>query len=277
MAELPANFTFNQNNLQDFVDCPRRFELRHLLRQPWPAIQSEPAQENELRILRGQRFHQMVHQHQLGLPADKIGPQAAGDELLQDWWGNYLASPPTPLPEQRYPEFSLRCNAGGHPFLAKFDLLCIEPGQKVLIVDWKTGIKKAPRSRLRQRIQTRLYPWMAVKAAQHLNGGSPVQPEQVEMIYWFTAEPLYPEIFSYSAKQYSQDGQELARLAAEVEHDLASGFPLTSDEHKCMFCNYRSLCERGERAGTDISDEELSDTGLTELDLDFDQIAEIEF
>ena len=276
MADLALDFTFNQNNLQDFLDCPRRFELRHLLRQPWPAVQTEPALENEKHMLRGQLFHQMVHQHQLGLPAEKVGLQAA-DPLLAEWWASYLSSPPTPLPDQRYPEFILRCNFAGHTFLAKFDLLCIEPGQKVVIVDWKTATKKPSHSRLGQRVQTRLYPWMAVKAAQHLNGGLPVRPEQVEMIYWFTAEPLYPEVFQYSLKQYRQDEQELTRLVAEVERDLESSFPLTPDEHKCLFCNYRSLCERGTRAGEEAADEEDIEPISSDLDLDFDQIAEIEF
>ena len=42
---LKPGFHFSQNNLQDFVDCPRRFELLHVLHLPWPAIQSEPVLE----------------------------------------------------------------------------------------------------------------------------------------------------------------------------------------------------------------------------------------
>ena len=44
---LPPTFQFSQNSLQDYVDCPRRFQLRYLLRQPWPAVESEPLSEYE--------------------------------------------------------------------------------------------------------------------------------------------------------------------------------------------------------------------------------------
>ena len=244
MADLPVDFVFSQNNLQDFVDCPRRFELRHLLRQPWPAVQSEPVLEHERHMQRGELFHQMIHQHQVGLPADVIGRQAM-DEELKNWWDSYLAMAPAALPEKRYPEFTLRAGLAGHIFLAKFDLLCIDPGTKIVIVDWKTGQKKTNRSTLRARLQTRLYPWMAVKAGAYLNGNRPVLPEMVEMIYWFTAEPLHTENFSYSAAQFQKDEKLLTDLVDEVERDLESGFPLTGDEHKCVYCNYRSLCDRG--------------------------------
>mgnify|MGYP007064289961 CR=1 FL=1 len=38
---LPVDFQFSQNNLQDYLDCARRFELRALRRLAWPAAQSE--------------------------------------------------------------------------------------------------------------------------------------------------------------------------------------------------------------------------------------------
>ena len=57
-------------------------------------------------------------------------------------------------------------------------------------------------------------------------------------------------------------------------------FPLTSDERRCKFCVYRSLCNRGVAAGS-LEDwpgltEEAPDLTL-DTGLDFDQIAEIEF
>jgi hypothetical protein len=39
---LPYSFHFTQSSLQDYLDCPRRFQLRYVLDQPWPAVESEP-------------------------------------------------------------------------------------------------------------------------------------------------------------------------------------------------------------------------------------------
>ena len=61
---LAADFSFNQSSLQDYLDCQRRFELRYLLRLSWPAVEIEPALENERFLRRGSIFHRLVHQHQ---------------------------------------------------------------------------------------------------------------------------------------------------------------------------------------------------------------------
>jgi len=71
--KIPDNFAFSQHNLQDYVDCPRRFELRYLKKLAWPAIQSEPVLAIERHMQLGERFHRMVQQHQSGLPADVVG------------------------------------------------------------------------------------------------------------------------------------------------------------------------------------------------------------
>ena len=71
---LPPFFQFTQSNLQDYLDCPRRFELRYILRQDWPALQTEPEMEQEQHMLRGHLFHQLVHQLLIGLPPFSLAP-----------------------------------------------------------------------------------------------------------------------------------------------------------------------------------------------------------
>ena len=44
---LPINFLFSQASLNDYVECARRFQLRYLLEQEWPAVASEPLLERE--------------------------------------------------------------------------------------------------------------------------------------------------------------------------------------------------------------------------------------
>ena len=45
MSNLPADFHFSQGSLQDYVDCPRRFQLRYMMKLAWPAVEAEPAVE----------------------------------------------------------------------------------------------------------------------------------------------------------------------------------------------------------------------------------------
>jgi hypothetical protein len=57
--------------------------------------------------------------------------------------------PPQNLPAQVYPEIMLQASLDGANFLAKLDLLAVQPGERLVIVDWKTGLKKPSRAAMR--------------------------------------------------------------------------------------------------------------------------------
>ncbi len=86
---ITEDFLFSQGSLQDYVDCRRRFQLRYLRRVSWPAIQVEPALENERHLQRGAAFHRMIQQHLLGVPAERLSAllsDPAYGEDLRRWW-----------------------------------------------------------------------------------------------------------------------------------------------------------------------------------------------
>jgi hypothetical protein len=268
--------SFSQHNLQDYADCPRRFELRFLLRLQWPALQSEPVLEIERRAELGRRFHEMVYQSNLGISAEQIAA-GANDPELGAWWNEYLGSPLlAELPTLRRAEFTLSAPLEGQRLLAKYDLLAVEPGQRAIIVDWKTSGKPLARSYLANRLQTRVYPFLLVEAGHSLNAGQPFLPEQVEMIYWYTSEAANPIHFHYSRAQYQADREYLSAMLREIAARKPGEFPLTLDLKKCNYCVYRSLCNRGTQAASwDETGEELPPA--TTLDIPFEQIGEIEF
>jgi hypothetical protein len=278
---LPPNFQFSQASLQDYVDCPRRFQLRYLLRVDWPAIEAEPALESERHLQQGNAFHRLVHQYLLGIPKERLSG-AVADEDLRHWWYNYLTLPPADLPATRYPEVLLSAPLGGYRLVAKYDLVAVDAGQRIKIVDWKTYRKRPRRKWLVDRLQTRVYPYLLVQAGVHLNADRPPQPEQVEMIYWYAKFPETPERFPYDAAQYEADGAYLVSLVEEIEGEVErladADFALTTDERRCKYCPYRSLCQRGVSAGAFEEIEEESDVSDDfDISLDLEQIAEIEY
>lgn len=274
---LPDHFQFSQGSLQDFVDCRRRFELRYLLQLAWPALESEPAMENELFMQKGALFHRLAHQHWLGVPDEMIDP-LAGDEDLGHWWEHFKHFT-AELPEMKlYPEVSLSAPLGDYRLVAKYDLVGIHPDGKAFIYDWKTSRRRPKREWLAERLQTRVYPYILVRAGGQLNEGAPLAPEQVQMVYWFAAHPDEPQQFSYSKVQYQADHAYLQELVATITALKEGSFPLTNDERRCTFCVYRSLCDRGVKAGDwDAFEADLEAGEGVEVALDFEQIAEIEF
>jgi len=271
--------TLSQSSLQDYVDCAKRFQLRYLERLSYPAVESEPALENEKHQQEGEYFHRLVQQYLIGIPREQIA-KLANTPNLQRWWENFLTSPDFRSLEDfgtLLPEATLSAPLGNYRLVAKYDLIAIENG-KATIYDWKTYRKRPRNEWLSARMQTRVYRALLVHAGAHLNNGQPFEPEQIEMVYWFADFPNEQARFNYTSAQYKRDWDTLVKLAEEIlrsaQDDSASSYPLTDDRTKCSYCPYRSYCDRGIRAGdanqleTELEAEEL-------FDVNFEQIGEI--
>ena len=267
--------TLSQSSLQDYADCPRRFELRYLQQLSYPAIEAEPALENEKHQQEGEYFHRLAQQALIGIPAEQIA-RLANTPNLQRWWENFRPFSETGLRvfTRRLPEVTLSAPLGKFRLVAKYDLIGIANDGKVYIYDWKTYRKRPKNEWLHARWQTRIYRALLVEAGAHLNGGTRFAPEEIEMIYWFADFPSEPARFVYQADQFKRDWDALTRLAEEIS--LASIFPLTEDRAKCNYCPYRSYCDRGIRAG-EAADAELESEAEELFDINFEQIGEIAF
>ena len=277
---LPDAFQFSQVKLQDYVDCARRFQLRHLIMQPWPALVVEPADEAERQRQRGSDFHRMVQQHILGVDAarleEAVSDHGPRDPILLGWWKAYLTQPPADLPDTvRRAEILVAAPLAGHRFVAKFDLLAADPGHRLVVVDWKTLRNPPPRSKLAGRLQTLVYRYLAVEAGAGHFGGTPPSPEQVEMVYWFANAAGEVQRFGYDPEQHESAREYLTHLVREIATTREAIWPLTPDERQCRFCKYRSLCDRGVQAG--FLENLDFDLEPDEPDIDLEQIAEIEF
>lgn len=275
-STFPAQFAFSQSSLQDYADCPRRFQLRYLDQLIYPAAESEPALENERHLLEGQHFHRLAQQHLLGVPTEKLA-RLANTPNLGRWWENFInAKDLTGLRDLSglYPEVTLSAPLGDFRLVAKYDLIAVTEDEKIVIYDWKTYRKRPRNEWLSARWQTRVYRSLLAAAGSQLNGGRPIVPERCEMVYWFSNFPDDPARFPYNEVQYKRDWDALVRLTEEIQS--ASSYPLTDDRQKCAYCPYRSYCDRGIQAGNlDAMEAEAEAESL--FDVNFEQIGEIEF
>lgn len=272
---LPASFTFSQSSLQDYADCPRRFQLRYLERLVYPAAEAEPALENERRMAEGSAFHRLAQQSLLGIPAERLAPLAHTPDLAR-WWENFTRAPEIAQLKRLtcYPEFTLSAPLGEFRLAAKYDLIALADDGRLLIYDWKTARKRPRDEWLAMRWQTRVYRALLTTAGSPLNGGRPVVPERCEMVYWFADFPDDPPRFPYNQSQFQRDWDALVRLVDEIRS--ASSYPQTEERQRCAYCPYRSYCERGAQAG-DLEGLEAEGEAEMLFDLDFEQIGEIAF
>ena len=281
MTALPTSFTFSQSSLQDYVDCPRRFELRYIEKLDWPAVEAEPVAENERRMADGNFFHRLAQQFLLGLPAEKLTRLATSPDAstglstsLSRWWDNFHQSFSSPSDlGSLHPEVALSAPIGNHRLLAKFDLIAVRDG-RATIYDWKTYHKRPQNEWMAIRMQTKVYRYLLARAGSHLNGGQPLTPESIQMIYWYADFPSEPATFGYDVSQFKRDEAAIQKLVSEIES--LETFELTSDEGKCRFCAYRSYCNRGVTAG-DWHEAEAEAEVHEAFEINFEQIAEIAF
>jgi hypothetical protein len=276
---LLDGFVFSQSSLQDYLDCPRRFELRHLDRLVWPAVTAEPAADLERHLEAGERFHLLAQQHFAGVEVDALD-RLAERQGLTEWWAAFRQHPVRDLPEKRFVEVTLQTRIGPYRITAKFDLLAFDADGRAMIVDWKTSHQRPARNVLMQRAQTLVYPLVLADAGHTLSGAPRQSPDKITMLYWFAAHPEHPEVLYYSQPQYGSDRQRLADLLAEIE--ARTVFEKTPDARHCRFCVYRSLCDRGSGAaafdGFDLDgDPDDVSERARDGDLDLDQIAEVDF
>ena len=267
--------TLSQSSLQDYVDCAQRFKLRYLDRLSYPAAETEPTLENEKHQQEGEYFHRLVQQHLIGIPAEQIG-RFANTPNLQRWWEHFQNDKDLSGLRGKstlYTEATLSAPLGKYRLLAKYDLIAVQDG-KAVIYDWKTYRRRPRNEWLVTRMQTRVYRALLVQAGAHLNNGKAFDPEQIEMIYWFADFPEEPARLPYNSAQFQRDWDALLNLAEEVAS--ASSYPLTEDRQKCLFCTYRSYCERGIRAG-DVEQAEAEREAEELFDVNFEQIGEIAF
>jgi CRISPR/Cas system-associated exonuclease Cas4 (RecB family) len=265
---MPQLTTLSQSSLQDYHDCPRRFELRYMQRLAYPAVEAEPALENEKHQQEGEYFHRLAQQYFVGIPVERIAKLANTDNL-QRWWENFVNDKDLSSLQNLtglMAEASLSAPLGKFRLLAKYDLIAGDQ-DKVTIYDWKTYRKRPKNEWMLIRWQTRVYRALLARTKS-------IAPEQIEMVYWYADFPAEPARFPYSADQFKRDWDALEKIAAEI---LSAGsFPLTEESARCNYCPYRSYCDRGIRAG-DASDAELESAAEELFNINFEQVGEIAF
>ncbi len=172
----------------------------------------------------------------------------------------------------RQAEYTLVGQLAGLRLQAKLDLWIVRPKEQIWIFDWKTNRRPIPETVLSNRIQTKVYRYLAVSTGGRFAQADIFPPEQVEMIYWQTALPGQLARLPYSGDQFQRDGDYLSHLILEISSLAPDQFEKTDDTRKCKFCNFRSYCERGLLPG---SLDEMDQNGL-DVD-DFSDVEAIEY
>jgi RecB family exonuclease len=266
---LPENFSFSQQNLEDFINCRRLFQLRYIQKQEWPSLESEPVREHEALMRLGEQFHALVYQQGIGIPGEQLS-YSISDPILAGWWQSFLVSEIDRIEGDRQFEKTLSIPFEGYRLLAKYDLVIHTPDGRALIYDWKTSQHEPRRKWLQDRMQTKVYPFvMAMKTDPPL-----INAANISMTYWYPVYPGSAVQFDYSTENLNSDHDLISGLIHEIEALSPDEFYCTEKEKLCEFCRYRSLCDRGIKAGDVHHREETDVTDASAFDIDFSELSD---
>jgi hypothetical protein len=274
---LGNDFLFSANNLQDFLDCPRRFELKYILKQNWPGVISLPVQEMEYKIQIGSSFHKVAHQYLSGIPAADLN-KSIDDSDVKNWFATYLEFIGPYLNHLYFSEFAVTTPFGGSHLIAVFDFISFQNNKNIFIGDWKTTSHRPKKEVYSQSIQSVLYSFIAFETRSHIFPGSDhLNQEDFSLKYFFPAFPEETITLEFNSSTLATNQAILLGLIREISNKEPGSFEKTTNEKRCAYCQYRSLCERGIQAGK-LDNEEVKPEIDTVLEnLDFDQIEEIPF
>lgn len=240
---MNERLTFSRAKLAAFLACQRRFQLRYQEALAWPLAPLDD--QGETARLRGERFHQLLHRHFLGLP---ITEEMMAEETIGRWWRTFKEAEPSlpkahTLPQRLFPELSMTVPIGRHLLTGRFDLLVLGDGAAHLY-DWKTDSRPRTASALIEDLQSKIYLALAVEGSSALE--QPVEPAALSLTYWYVNDPAASVTIQYSEQMHSENWAWLMAMVQEIDEQLATGkrLPLTDDLGACAHCAYQIYCGR---------------------------------
>jgi len=232
--------------LVDFIDCPRRFELRYLRQLAWPTVPLD--EETAVSLQNGQQFHNLLERHFLHLPIDS----SASPSTIANWYRTFQQSEMVLPTGDHLPELTLTVPLGDYFLTGRFDLLIRETKKngRLHLFDWKTGHPRSEAA-LRADWQTRLYLAMVVESGKAITP-NPITPENVSITYWYVNEPNAPRRIQYDTAWHKRNWAEIEEICQQLTvnnkqlttNDQPSAWEKTVDLDHCRRCAYQIFCDR---------------------------------
>jgi PD-(D/E)XK nuclease superfamily len=232
-----------QGQLNLLTICPRKFQYTVLDQFSTP---TSPEQQEH--INRGNRFHLLMQQHELGLSRD-LSPDLEEQKLQQCVVDLVQAAPDLFAPARlRQSEHRRTLEVDGYAIATIYDLLILHDTQ-AQIIDWKTYPRPQKADRLAKNWQTRLYLFVLAETTDYA-------PEQISMTYWFVEPGKTPQSlrFQYNTILHQQTQKDLAQILAQLtewlkNYDAGNSLPQVDERQGyCQTCPFAARCHKTKQA-----------------------------
>lgn len=240
----PLEFTqISSDAFKSWSRCKRQFYYKHIKRMQWPA---------DIQHFRlGRDVHKLLDYQARGLDCDLLLQAATRDVQLS--WQKLMAHPIVHLPvlanEWAF-HIPMELESNQTDWLTGRIDRVARDGERVLVIDWKTGtgVPRNPEADW----QTRLYLYALLEVAGTpsaadlgLNTHGLLQAEQMQFVYVEvkadTHTPVREVVLPYSTAKHEATRQVLQAILQQMAVEEDYTLP---DSGTCpdRFCSYRTIC-----------------------------------
>lgn len=257
---ISEGFVFSQSSLQSYLNCPRQFELRYIQKLAWPAQKYADTEKFDLDLAAGQALHQAIQRYLLGFDPGLLLErlQVGKDPRIPIWFMNFQSRLGYLKENDDFiAEVPVSILFDQYWLTAKFDYLCFE-GESTSIFDWKTSARKPSKGQLQNSMQTKVY----LTVARQSNRAPATELPTIR--YWEANFPDLDLAFVPKESDFERFAVDLKALIHEIA--LQNNFPMTKAIQRCVYCKYRSYCNRGASPGETSDDEAYEATTIEDLE-----------
>jgi len=246
-ADSPEVHQISSDALKSWSRCKRQFYYKYVKKLQWPS--------NQQHFQLGQNMHKLLDYQSRGLACDLLLRDASSD--VQTSWGKLMTHEVVDLPVVAnewafHVPVRLDKSVTDAPvqwLTGRIDRVARQ-GDKVLVIDWKTGtgVPRNPETDW----QTRLYLYALVEVAQSpsaadlgLNEDGPLQPEQVSFLYVEVRadqrSPVRLVPLAYGKAQHLDTHKVLQNILTHMAQEEVYALP---EKGGCpdQYCVYHPIC-----------------------------------
>ena len=238
-------FIYSQNSINTYKSCPTKFKYKYIDKINWKQDDIESREYyDSLKV--GREFHLLCERYFSKIP---LGLNEDTNPKFKLWIDRVKKMFPINEDDNKIylPEYEVRLNLDGNIITAKYDLIIIDKNS-IEIWDWKTENVKLEHAKVKDRIQTIVYMFLAKEAVCKIFNLN-ISEDNIKMKYY---QPQYDDIpieIKYSEKQHDINKSNITRYIDMInntsyEKEDNYKYRLTKNHKHCSFCEFNKLCNR---------------------------------
>lgn len=238
-------FIYSQNSINTYKSCPTKFKYKYIDKINWKHDDIESREYyDSLKV--GSEFHLLCERYFSNIP---LGLNEYTNPKFKQWIDKIKKLFPMDKEEDKIylPEYEVRLNLNKNIITAKYDLIIIDK-DSIEIWDWKTENVRLEHKKVKDRIQTIVYMFLAKEAVCKIFNLN-IAENNIKMKYY---QPQYDDVpieIGYSEKQHELNKININRYIDMInntsyEKNDDYKYELTKNEKHCKFCEFNKLCNR---------------------------------